>query len=242
MSATAHRRVITFHRWLGLLIALQLIVSACGGLYWATRDHKETKGLNRRRVVVAAPIPLDGVMPLTALVQGSGGGIQKARLFRRSSKVLWELSRGGKTERVDAATGEPVGPLTEAEAMAIVAAEYDGPGKIASASLIEKDPPADWMARPLPVWRVDVADAFGTRVYVDPGTGETGNNWFTNGEGWWGWFFVLHTMDWDGGPLEVNPLLAAFAIGVIALAVSGLSLWVFRLASRWRSRQIAASR
>lgn len=242
MSTTAHRRVITFHRWVGLVIALQLLGSASGGLYWATRDHKETKGLTRRRAPVPAPIPLDGVMPLAAFVQGSGGGIEKARLFRRGERVLWELSRGGKTERVSAATGEPAGAVTEAEAIAIVTAEYDGPGTVGGATLVEKDPPADWLGRPLPVWRVDVADAFGTRVYVDPGTGETGNNWFTNAEGWWGWLFVMHTMDWDGGPLEVNPLLAAFAIGVLALAASGLALWAFRLASRWRSRRIAAGK
>jgi hypothetical protein len=248
VSTTAHRRVITLHRWLGLLIAVQLIVSAAGGLYWATRDHKETKGLTRRRAVAKAPIAIDGLVPLATLVSSSAGGpaagIEKARLYRVGERVVWEFQRagGGALERVDAATGKPAAEVTEAEAIAIVTAEYDGAGTVARATRITENPHDEWAGRPLPVWRVEVADAYGTRAYVDPWTGETGSAWFTDGEAWWGWLFQLHTMDWDGGPLAVNPILAAFAVGVIATAVSGLTLWAFRLAARRRSRTIAAER
>lgn len=239
MSTTSHRRVITLHRWLGLLISLQLIGSALGGLYWATRDHKEAKGLTRRKPYVAAPIAMDGVIPLATLVGTSGA--TAARVFTRGDRVLWEVERGGRTERFDAKSGEPAGAVSESEAIAIAMREYAGPGTSATAALIEKDPPIDWMQRPLPVWRVAIDDEYGTRAYVDPQTGAIGNNWFTDEEGLWAQLFVLHVMDYDGGPLEKNRILALFALGVIATAVSGLTLWAFRIVAHRRSRKQAAA-
>lgn len=233
--------MITLHRWLGLIISVQLIVSAAGGLYWATRDHREAKGLTRRKAAAAPPIALDGLVPLDALVLSSGGAaVDSARLYRRGERVLWEVKRGGVTQRFDAMTREPAGAIDEREAIAIVMADYGGPGTVPHAALLEKDPPIDWEGRPLPVWRVAIDDEYGSRAYLDPMTGELGNNWFTDSEGTWAWLFTLHTMDYDGGPLERNWVLAAFAFGVIATALSGLTLWAFRIASRRRSRAKAA--
>ena len=236
---SARSRVTAIHRWVGLVIALQLVASAAGGLFWATRDHKQTRGLDRKKAPEPVLLDVATLLVPAAAVKAAGGdgAAERVRLARRAGRAAWEVKLAGEPPVwVDAATGEVLGDLGAEEAKAIVAAEYSGDVTVAGATLITGDPPEEIFGRTLPLWRVAIADERNTRVYVDPRTGETGSNWFTDGEDWWAWFFAVHTMDWDGGPLEANPLLAAFAIGTLLSALSGLAIWVFRV---WPKRRAA---
>lgn len=227
------------HRWIGLLIGLQLLASAAGGLFWATRDHKTNHGLTRRKGPAVEPIPLAGLVSAEAAVRAiSPAGdvaLEKARLYRRAGKPAWEVKvPGADPAYIDAATGAPLGLVTEEEAKAMVQADYTGGGTVAGARMIERDAdrPLEIRNRPLPQWRVELDDEWGTRFYVDAKTGEVGNNVFTDAEEWWDVFWGLHIMAPRTRTLTRNWPLAAFAAAVLALTLTGLSLWVPRIRAK----------
>ena len=234
-------RVRAAHRWIGLLIAVQLLASAAGGLYWATRDHKTNHGLTRRRGPSTEAIPLAGLVSAEAAARAISPpgdvAVEKARLYRRAGRPTWEVKLpGADPAYIDAATGTPLGLITEEEAKNVAAADYSGGGVVGAATMIERDEnrPIEIRNRPLPQWRVSFDDEWGTRFYVDAKTGDVGNNVFTDAESTWDFVWGLHIMAPQTRTLTVNWPLAAFAAALLALTLTGLSLWIPRIRAKWQ--------
>ena len=84
--------------------------------------------------------------------------------------------------------------------------------------------PLEYRGRPLPAWRVELADGRDTRVYLDAATGAV----TARRNGLWRTYdllFGLHIMDYGGREDFNTPLLAGSALVGLATAGSGLLLW-----------------
>jgi hypothetical protein len=138
---------------------------------------------------------------------------------------------------MDIATGRLISPLDEGAARAIAAADYAGDGKIASATLIEKDAPIEYR-NTLPVWQIVFDDADQTHLYVQPLTGKVA----ARRSGLWRMYdflWSLHIMDYSGRDDFNNwPVVIMSFLGLV-LAVTGIGLLVYRF---WPSLKSSANR
>jgi hypothetical protein len=123
---------------------------------------------------------------------------------------------------VDAATGRPVGPLSEAEIRTIATKTYTGTEAIASAQLITEIP-GEIRGRKPPLWRVEFDHWNQPTLYLSPTTGEL----LTRRHELWRIFdfvWMLHIMDYDERENVNNTLLRIFTWGAVLMASSGIWL------------------
>lgn len=134
--------------------------------------------------------------------------------------------------RYDARTGEAL-PVTRDEAQLVASRDHEGSPDAASAEVVEADPPIEYRDRPLPAWRVVLADEEATAVWVDARSGEVTarrtSTWRT-----YDFLWSLHIMDYGDREDFRHPLIIAFALLANLTALSGLVLWITRWARRLR--------
>jgi len=132
--------------------------------------------------------------------------------------------REGHTQALfDARTGDRLPSVGRKLAEEIASYHYAGPGKVISVESIEKNPPTEIKSFPLPVWRVDFDDAWGSSFYIDSQSGRFMSRRHTL---WrvFDFLWMLHIMDYDEREDVNNLLLRVFSIGGVVLALSGLWL------------------
>lgn len=223
------RRLTALHRWLGLLIGLQLIAWSIGGLYFAAHDIDAIHGDTLRRV--SAPATVDGAVLRLPAFQG-GEMVRGAKLLFRSGIPVWEIRTPDATRLLDARSGLELPSILEEEARAIVAADYSGPGPLQSARLIERDAPLEYRDKVLPAWLVEISDPDATHVYVDARTGAI-TAYRTASWRRWDFLWMLHIMDYRNREDSHNPILFVAAVLALSTTASGLTLWAGRASRRW---------
>ncbi len=224
------------HKWLGLLIGLQLVVWMASGLMMSLLDHDRVQGHAHRshahdehawpaglstpaQIIAASPTPVHGLS--TGWLLGS---------------PVYRLSEGKQVRLVDAASGKPV-RIDAATASALASESYTGDGQPATPSLLAWTLEA--RAHEGPIWRVDFSDADDTTVYLSAQDGEVLEH---RNKTWrlFDVFWMLHIMDYTGRKDFNNPLVVMAAIGGLWLALTGIWLLIasFRLSEfvprRWR--------
>lgn len=222
-----------WHIWLGWLIAVPLLMWTITGLVMVARPIEEVRGEHLRLSHHAAlpagsshtiRLPAAPAQPITDARVRMQGGIP-------FTLVTYE---DGSTDRLDA-NGTPLPPLTEAEARALVATQIVGGGEATAARLFMADAVPLAFRRPLPVWRVELAD--GTHVYVGQRSGAieaVRTPFWRVFDVMWG----LHIMDLSGREDTHHPLLILFA----ALSALGVLIGTVLLFRRRRNQRSSAAR
>lgn len=237
-----NRAVYALHRWLSLAILAQFAIWLCSGLFFASFPIEEVRGEHVE--TQAALAPNDGaalLSPATAIgiAEQLGFGRVEALEVRSSSGRPVYIVRGSHHVgmRLDARSGAVI-EVDRSEAESIARRDQRGAPTVADASLIETGPPIEYRDRPLPAWRVLLADTAGTAVWIDARTGEVTAR---RNDRWRQYDFLwsLHIMDYRGRDSFHHPLLiVAASFGLLTVA-SGATLWIVRL-WRWRRRRRAA--
>ena len=224
------------HRWLSLAILAQFAVWLCSGLFFASFSIADVRG---EHVDTAIPLTSnDGaalLSPATAIsiaAQLGLGSVEGVELRLAAGRPVY-IARGPHriALRVDARTGALL-PVEREEAEAIARRDQRGGPSVSSALLVETDPPIEYRDRPLPAWRVFLADGKGTVIWVDARTGEVAAR---RNDRWRQYDFLwsLHIMDYRERESFHHPLLiVAAAVGFLTVA-SGVALWGLRFV-RWR--------
>jgi hypothetical protein len=128
----------------------------------------------------------------------------------------------------DAATGEKLTPLTEADARAVAQYNWAGQGEVASASLLEAAP-SESGRKGDPMWRIDFEGKDKATFWVTPDTGEVR----AVRTGIWRVFDLmwgLHIMDWSARETIASWWMKAFAFGGLMMSLAGAWLLARRLA------------
>lgn len=225
-----HKTISRIHKLVGLVIGLQIVLWISGGVVMSFFDIERVRGEH----LIAAPAPQilsPDVLPPALAPLAEGRELRSVQLERRLDRAVAELvfADGGRLI-ADAASGERLSPFGEGDIRAIAAADYAGDAGIAAVLLIERDPPIEYRNR-LPVWRVEIDDEEGTRLYVSP---ETGRVLARRNDVWrlYDFFWMLHIMDYQGREDFNHPLLIGAGLLAFLLATSGLPLLYFRLRRR----------
>lgn len=230
----------TVHKWLALVVALQVLAWFASGLFMVMSPIARVRSEHNIREV--APTDLRAVGPLIGAEQAmaaAGVPVSRLELAEIAGRTVWRIDSAGKPfALIDAKTGAPLAPLDEKFAREIAAADFSGAGKIASAKYFgaSDKPPIEYRGA-LPVWQIVFDDKGKTHIYVQALTGKVA----ARRSGLWrayDFLWSLHTMDWVGRDNFNNPQVILFTVLSLVMAITGIGILVIRF---WPRRGRAKS-
>lgn len=221
------------HKWLGLLVGLQVLIWLGSGLYMVLLDldfiHGDTLVKNMRQTVV---MPQNPVVDMTGL-RARYPNATAIAFVPVMGKTHMTVTTPDERLLVDPESGKIISPLDEKTARDIARFHFNGDAGIERASLITADPPMEIQTRPLPLWRVDFNDPYSTSFYVDPFTGALVTRRFQ----YWRIFdfmWMLHIMDYQDRADAHSLLLISVQATGLLFCVSGLWLLFYSFSTRRR--------
>jgi hypothetical protein len=226
------------HRWLALLMAIQILFWFVSGLFFAAFPIEWVRSEHVRAEAAPEPVPFgtaaDGLLRL-----GSAGVVGN-RIEIRSllgRPVALVESGEARPRLFDLATGEAMSPLSMDDAARIAEADHAGEQR---ASRVERIAANSTEYRGvLPAWRIDFDDGAARSIYVAADTGVVTARRSTL---WRVYDFLwgLHIMDWRGHE-DFNSILLVLATAIgLVVVVSGIVMLPSRLGyTAWRRRRRA---
>lgn len=226
-----------WHRWLGYLVALQVLAWIAGGLLFSWLPFEAwVKGgdvLVKPRQVwptnwaqTVGPLPTDKGELLG--LQSVATAVGPALKLRYAKGELLLSAAGGVSPAPDAGRIADFARLL-----------YKGSGRSVEVIRLHEAPRRLGLVRELgerrDVWMVRFDDAFKSRLYFD---GASGEFLTVRNEAWviYDFFWRLHLMDYRGGEDFNNNLLRAASAAAILLTCTGLALSAIALRRTWRRR------
>lgn len=237
------RRLYAVHRWIAALASIQLGVWTLSGLYFAVVPIARVRGAGvqgaHERPLGPAPGAVTSTTALACFASLGMSNATRLELQATPAGLFYVAHADGHALRIDARSCASA-PVTQPEAEATASRDRPGAPGVLGAELLAVAP-LEYRSKPLPAWRVVLADDEGTVVYIDAATGEVtarrNDTWRT-----YDFLWGLHIMDYSGREGFNHPLLvAAAALGLLTVA-SGGALWTVRLRRRLRSRSMRAGR
>lgn len=224
------------HKWLALLMAIQILFWFVSGLFFALAPIETVRSEHR----IAAPQPValntnaigDAMTSIPVTETQAPTSIEIRMLLDRP---VAELSYSDGAPRLfDLSTGQRLSPIDAGTARRIAEAHLDGNAPAIGVSrVIEESTEYRGL---LPAWRVDFEQA-NRAVYVAADTGEVtarrSTLWRT-----FDFLWSLHIMDFKNHEDFNTPLLAAATALGLVIILTGIIMFPSRLGfNRWRRRR-----
>ena len=226
------------HKWLALLMALQILFWFVSGLFFAIFPIERVRSEHAIAEQQAAPVPFD--LAADGLLRLGSAGITGDRIEIRTllGRPVALVSGAERRPRLyDLASGRALSPLAMPAAVRVAEADHQGDARAVSVERVTENSPE--YRGPLPAWRVDFDDGAHRALYVAADTGAVTARRSTL---WRVYDFLwgLHIMDWRGHEDFNSPLLiAATALGLVVI-VTGIIMFPSRLGwTAWRRRRRA---
>lgn len=211
------------HKWVGLLIGLQVLLWLLSGLVISLLDPGKVSGKRWASTNPAEPQALEAVTFLepAELPAGLVKGALGIDLTQRHGKPVFIVRRADGETLVDATDGSVIA-TDETGAKQTARKDFNGNGEIVS---IEKGvaPGRETRNSKGAYWRVNFSDPSNTSIYISASTGEI----LERRNSYWrvrDFFWMLHIMDYPGRENFNNPLIIAVALIAIWLGISGFLL------------------
>jgi hypothetical protein len=243
------------HRWLGLVIGIQFFLWTAGGLYFAWTNLSNIHGDHLAAPQPQIPIDAGMVSPGAALAAVTAGepadSVRRLELVRLIDRPVYRITytRTGPegsetvTRLADARTGEALEAIGQEAAveMAVRRFAYAVETAIADVRLLQEgDVSAHSEIRgfTLPAWRIAFDHPSRATAYVAAETGEMLRIRHTQ---WrvFDFFWMLHTMDYQGRDDFNNWLLRFMSVFAMATILAGFVLFVgtSRPYRRWKGKR-----
>jgi uncharacterized iron-regulated membrane protein len=228
------------HRWLGLLMALQIIAWMVSGLWFSLFPIEEIRGEH------LTTMPEDiGYLPPADAAEALASPARVQATLAAHFHAPWTFSTLGLMRRQGAfywhvtgtLGGQPFARLVTGDGAAVVAPlDSEGartraqelllrPGVVESVVWVEEAAPdAEIRGRDLPLWKVGFSVPESLNLYIEPWTGEL----VARRTARWRVFdflWMLHIMDFEARDDFNQPLLQIAAFLGLVIALSGLALW-----------------
>ena len=219
------RKLRRLHKWMGVLIGLQVLVWIVSGLLISFIDAESVAGMPTRAPLASPALSGAGKLLSPGELPTTATGLESLTLLTVDGEPAYRVTFPGHIELLSARSGQRI-PIDQARAMRIARASYSGDGGAVDASRVID--PVELTRFEGPAWIVEFDDAQGTRAYIDARDGRLlahRNNRSALVE----LLLKLHFMDYNGGNDFNHPLIIAAALLVLLLAVSGTILLVISL-------------
>jgi uncharacterized iron-regulated membrane protein len=217
----------SLHRWLGLALAIQIVIWMSSGVVMSLLPIEHVRGENMVAYHAPTDLKVQNYFP-PAGVLAEVGGAREATLKSWLGREVYVVTGANGKAMFDADTGDRLSPISEADARRAALADFAGEDGIDRAILLNSPPRES--GRDVPLWRVEFTDENQTRLYISP---ETGDVVARRNRVWrfYDFFWMLHIMDYKDRDNFNNPLIRTFAITGLMFALSGLALVIFRIES-----------
>ncbi len=228
------RTIRKVHRYLGLIIGIQLLLWTGSGLFFSLNPIEKVRGEH-----LMAPPPV--LSPDDTLLASPAQVLQELQQRFPEAEVLqitlrplldrpvYEVTlRENEALRfalADARTGKLRPPITETEAIAIARADFIPEAPVAAVEYLTEAPRgSEFRNSPLPVYRVVFDHPTGTRIYVAAANGRVtarrNDTWR-----WFDFFWMFHIMDYRDRDNFNHLLLQGFSLFGLLTVLSGFVLW-----------------
>ena len=204
------------HKWVGLILGLQFVLWTISGAVMALLDMDKVGGHSSPAAIeVTSPWPAKVIDP------ASFGPVEQLTLRRIVDRPIYEVTRQGNLQLVDAETGQAV-TVDAAMARDIAKQAFHHDADVKSVEHLTK---ANLEAREHagPMWRVNFADEENSSSYVSAMTGRPlvnrGDTWRT-----WDFVWMLHNMDYVNRTSFNHPLIIFVAFGTLWMSFTGFYL------------------
>ncbi|MEO3864278.1 PepSY domain-containing protein [Rheinheimera fenheensis] len=229
------------HNWLGLILAVQILLWFLSGLVMAILPIEQVRGEHLRQqlsvnwqqaqvspALVLKQHSLEAQLSFSQQLSLSNQNSHQQQLI---AMPVYVVDDAGKRSRYSSADGRLLTPLSEQQITQLAQAQYLGDGALSSITLLQQAP-AEVRHLPTPLWQLQFTDSDNTHFYLDPATGAV-LRVRTDSWRWFDFFWMLHIMDYDTRSNFNNPLLITTAGASLLFTLTGiLLLW-----QRYRPRR-----
>jgi hypothetical protein len=183
------------HRWLALIIGLQVLFWVGGGLLMSSFPIDQVHGDHLRKEVTPTKLDMNSLYSLAAVVDASGLNIIETQTkvgFYGAQYRLMDTEE--KYHFFDAITGKPLASLNESQAIEIAESLYTGSASVLSSIQVTSNT-TEYRKR-LPVWRIEFDDNESSTLYI---ASDNGQLMSVRNSMWRVFDFVwmLHIMDYE---------------------------------------------
>ena len=210
------------HKWLGLLIGLQVLLWAASGVMFAwlnPADVHATASVRAQEPPILAPTAVKAE-PATWLADYAGRDLYDVRVVAVADRWAWRVELQDRAELRSIEDGAPL-QLDERWVRQLALDRYAGAGRLAAVTL-QTQPNIESRASG-PVWRAQFDDPQRTALYF---AADDGHFIVARGATWrlYDFFWMLHTMDYAGRDNFNNPLIILIGFATLWLSISGVVL------------------
>ena len=229
-----------FHKWIALIVGVQVLFWMLSGAYMATISidfiHGDSLVKNVDRPLAD---DLRNLYPLSAVFERYPATI-RVDLVSRLGEPYYVVTDESSTALLNAVNGQIISPVEKDTAVALAQYYYAGDGAVTGAYLLtdEFEKPSEIQTRPLPLWQVKFDDSITTTFYISPTTGSL----VTRRHTYWrlyDFLWMFHIMDYENRSDINNNLLRVAALFGFAFALSGGWLLFYALKRRKTSASAA---
>lgn len=226
MNSKLMSTIRKLHRWLALIVGIQLLLWTASGLYMTAVPLHMVHGKHLITPVEANSLnSTPKLFPISDILQKhkSAASIQ---LINVAGKLVYIAKVDGAVHIYDALTGLPKAQTTADTAQQIATKQYAGAGQVTSVIKIEKHSQAPEIGgRATPIWQVNFDDWINTSIYVSASMEKVET---VRSDIWriFDFLWMLHIMDYSERENFNNPLVIFMSTLGCFMALSGIILFV----------------
>ena len=152
------------HKWLAILVGLQVLLWMGTGALMSFLDIKEVRS---EHVVSREPQALSADAPLPAWVANKGN-LAAVTMRSLDGEAVTEIQLiDGSVSLHDPATGRKLSPISAETAKSVALRAWTGPRTTIESARLVDEPVGTEFRGPFPAWQVTYGDEASTRIYVD---------------------------------------------------------------------------
>ena len=224
------------HKWLGLILSVQLLLWIVSGLYMTAVPLTNVHGNHLLKPDDEVLLNQYSWQPISQAELEQYAPVSSVRLTSRLNQALYVLTTEQGLIYLDGETLEKVRPLTRNDIAMIAKKKFAYDAPVQSAVLL-KQYPQELGGRNQPVWQVNFNAAFNASLYFHPVTGalisKRSDIWRA-----FDFLWMLHIMDYDELSDVNNNLLFLSALTALIFVTAGLWL-LFYSFHRRNKKQVA---
>ncbi|WP_448569099.1 PepSY domain-containing protein [Thalassotalea ganghwensis] len=220
----------TVHKWLSLVVGMQLLIWLVTGLYFNLMDESKASGNANR--IYAEQVISNAEVELIALSDIDVDSPIEVKLIWIQAQpyyqFIFEQGEHSYQKRrsilFNAVTGQEFS-LSKQQALTLAQQSYSGTGRLMTTELTQP-PFADDVKQQNAMWKIDVEDENMTTIYLDSVTGQVLRH-VNDDARLKDLMLKLHFMDYaDSGGFN-HWLIIAFAIATLLLSITGIT-WLIQ--------------
>lgn len=216
------------HRYLGLFVSLQLLAWTLGGIWFAWNDIDNIHGdyLIKPRIekstnqnLISAQIAINTIADFETLTKIEVIDILDEPVYKISYK---SIANKEKMQLINALSARTVNEISEQQAIKIAKLNASFDAEVSGVELITAtDSHHEYRSKPLPAYAITFDYPKSPTFYISVKSGELisvrHNNWRI-----FDFFWMLHTMDYEGRDDFGNWLLKIFSILALITSLTGI--------------------